>query len=81
MKVTTQLQAFLLTYFLFACVQTTVQNVASQTRHYQSILAKHFTFQLLAATGQGNETIPALVRSRMNSGWLQSSQYIAPTNK
>ena len=65
----------------FACVQTTVQTVASQTRHYQSILAKHFTFQLLAATGQGNETIPPLVRSRMNLGWLLSSQYIQQTNR
>ena len=40
------------------------------------------TFHIsVVTTGQGNETVPALVRSRMNSGWFLSSQYIQQTNK
>ena len=35
----------------------------------------------VVTTGQGNETVPAQVRSRMDSGLLLSSQYIQQTNK
>ena len=35
----------------------------------------------VATTGQGNETVPALVRSGMGNGRLLSSQYIQQTNR
>ena len=40
------------------------------------------TFHIsVVTTGQGNETIPALVRSRIGNGGLLSSQYIQQINK
>ena len=57
MKVTTQLQAFLQTHFAYVYVRTTIQTVASQRRHYQSILVKQFNFQwLLLDRERGNSS-------------------------
>ena len=40
------------------------------------------TFQVsVVSTGQGTETVQALVRSCMDSGWLLNSQYIQQTNR
>ena len=40
-----------------------------------------FHISVVSCYWQGNETIPALVRSCTNSGWLLSSQYIQQTNR
>ena len=75
MKLITQVQAFPLIHFAYAHVtQTTFQIVAT-------LSVKHFKFQQLLHVGQRNGIVPSTVRTRLDRGWLKSSQYIQPLSK
>ena len=77
MKLITQLQAFPLIHFAYAHVtQTTFQIVATLSVYLGE------TFQVsVVAFGQRNGIVPSTVQTRLDRGWLKSSQYIQPLSK